>query len=66
MLLQKIEEHLRRMRMAPTRFGREAVGDPNFIDNLRDGRRPRPATVAKVMAYIASRPRGRGAPQRKR
>jgi hypothetical protein len=52
MLLAKIETYLRSTRMAPTRFGREAVGDPQFVFNLRDGRRPRRCTVERVLRYI--------------
>lgn len=52
MLLDDIERHLRRKRMATTRFGRDAVGDPNLIDDLRDGRRLRPSTIARVRAYL--------------
>ena len=52
MLLQRIERHLRLRRMTPTRFGREALGDPNFVLNLKDGREPRLKTVRKVEAYI--------------
>ncbi len=53
MLLREIELCLRRHRMAPTRFGRDAVGDPCFVFELKDGRLPRARTVARVEAYIA-------------
>ena len=52
MLLQRIERHLRLRRMTPTRFGREALGDPNFVLNLKDGREPRLKTVRRVEAYL--------------
>ncbi len=52
MLLQRIEKHLRARRMPPTRFGREAVGDPKFVFELRDGREPRSRTVARVLRYL--------------
>jgi hypothetical protein len=52
MLLQRIERHLRRRRMSPTRFGREAVGDPNLISQLKDGREPRSATVQRIVDYL--------------
>jgi 2,4-dienoyl-CoA reductase-like NADH-dependent reductase (Old Yellow Enzyme family) len=52
MLLQRIERYLRAHRISTSRFGREAVRDPNFIENLRNGRQPRPETVCKVLAYI--------------
>lgn len=52
MLLQRIENHLKARRMPPTRFGREAVGDPSFVFNLRDGREPRSGTVRRVLEYL--------------
>jgi hypothetical protein len=52
MLLDLIDDYLRQHRMAPTRFGRDAVGDPNFVLNLRDGRRPRKRTAKRVMRFI--------------
>jgi hypothetical protein len=52
MLLQRIERHLRMRRMTPTRFGREAVGDPNLISQLRDGRELRTATAQRVVDYL--------------
>ena len=53
MLLTQIEKHLREVGIGPARFGRDAVGDPSFVFELRRGRDPRPSTVAKVLAYIA-------------
>ncbi len=52
MLLLRIERHLRLRRMTPTRFGREAVGDPNLISQLRDGRELRTATAQRVVDYL--------------
>ncbi len=52
MLLLRIERHLRLRRMSPTRFGREAVGDPNLISQLRDGRELRTATAQRVVDYL--------------
>ncbi|OHT19067.1 hypothetical protein BHE75_01049 [Sphingomonas haloaromaticamans] len=52
-LLSTIERHLRRNRVPPTRFGREAVNDPRFVLDLRRGREPRAATRDRVLAYIA-------------
>ena len=51
-LLREVERFLRRSEVAPTRFGREVVGDPRFVFDLRNGRDPRPATVARVLAYL--------------
>lgn len=53
-LLQAIERHLRAVHVASSRFGRLAAGDPRFVFDLRRGREPRPATVARVRAFIAA------------
>ena len=52
MLIRRIDAFLRSTRTAPTRFGRDAVGDPNFVLNLRDGREPRASTVRRVTRYL--------------
>jgi len=52
-LLITVERHLRRKSMAPSRFGRDVTGDPRFVFDLRRGREPRPATRARVLAFIA-------------
>lgn len=52
MLLSRIERHLKATRTPPTRFGRDALGDPCFVFELRDGREPRPKTVKRVNAYL--------------
>lgn len=51
-LLREVEKFLRESDVAPTRFGRDAVGDPRFVFDLRNGRDPRPSTVARVRAYL--------------
>jgi hypothetical protein len=51
-LLRRIEIHLRKTGIPPTRFGREAVHDPRFVYDLRNGRQPRAATAARVFAYV--------------
>ena len=51
-LLRDVEKFLRRSETAPTRFGRDAVGDPRFVFDLRNGRDPRPRTEERVRAYI--------------
>lgn len=52
MLLNRIEDFMRERRMAPTRFGREAVGDAKFVLQLRAGREPRTRTIDRVLAYL--------------
>lgn len=53
-LLDRIEMHLKETRMSPTRFGRRAVGDPRFVLDLREGRRPRARTLRRVEKYLTS------------
>ena len=52
MILDRIDTYLRATRSTPSRLGRDAVGDPNFVTNLRDGRRPRQSTLERVIAFI--------------
>lgn len=51
-LLREVEKFLRVRQVAPTRFGRDVVGDPRFVFDLRNGREPRPQTVARVRRYL--------------
>lgn len=51
-LLRQIERYLTQTAMPPTRFGREAVRDPRFVFDLRNGREPRPQTAARVRAWL--------------
>ena len=52
MLLQAVEQHIKATRTPPTRFGRDSVGDPRFVFDLRAGREPRRTTVERVMRYL--------------
>ena len=38
--------------MPAARFGREAMGDPRFVFDLRNGREPRQRTVDRVLAFL--------------
>lgn len=51
-LLGRIEAHIAREGLPPTRFGREVLGDPSFVRDLRHGRTPRPKTAARILAYL--------------
>lgn len=51
-LLLRIERHVRSRRIPPSRFGRDAMGDPQFLFDLRDGRVLRQRTVCKLSAYL--------------
>lgn len=52
-LLERIENHLRDNDISATTFGREAVGDPRFVLDLRNGRNPRRKTVMRLVTYLA-------------
>jgi hypothetical protein len=52
MILDRIDHYLRCSKTSPSRLGRDAVGDPNFVMNLRDGRQPRKATLDRVLAFL--------------
>lgn len=51
-LLSRIEHYLARTATAPTTFSRAATHDPRFVFDLRNGRSPRPATAARVNAWL--------------
>lgn len=51
-ILRDVEIYLRTSKVPPARFGREALGDPRFVFDLRNGREPRPQTIARVRAYL--------------
>lgn len=52
MLIRKIERFLSHHAMPRTKFGRLAAHDPRFVDDLRNGREPRPATAARVEHFM--------------
>ncbi len=52
MLLLLIERYLRRTGTTPTGFGRAALGDPNLVRQLRDGRELRLRTAQRIVAYL--------------
>jgi 2,4-dienoyl-CoA reductase-like NADH-dependent reductase (Old Yellow Enzyme family) len=58
--LSEIEAFLARERAAPSTFGRAAVGDPNFVRQLREGRAPSLRLVDRARAYMAARRRAAG------
>ena len=41
-------------RMAPSRFGRDALGDPGFVAELRKGRCPNLRTIERARAFITA------------
>jgi hypothetical protein len=53
-LLRDVERFLKAGKLSAARFGREVMGDPRFVFDLRQGREPKPQTVEKVKAYLES------------
>jgi hypothetical protein len=51
-LFSRIQLYLRRSGVSASRFGRDVLGDPNFVGDLRSGREPRLATVRQILAYL--------------
>jgi hypothetical protein len=56
-LMRRIQLFLRRADMAPTRFGREAVGDTRLVSDMRNGRELRESTAARVHAWLDAQER---------
>ena len=54
MLLRKIEKFLRETGMAWTKFGRLAAHDPRFVEDLRNGRTPRPETEERIEHFMST------------
>ncbi|PKB25071.1 hypothetical protein B0I00_0252 [Novosphingobium kunmingense] len=52
MLITRIERFLRETGMPWTKFGRLAAHDPRFVQDLRNGRSPRPATEQRVEHFM--------------
>lgn len=52
-VLPHVEAFLATSGMAKTSFGTEAAGDPNLVDDLRNGREPRRKTRERIMRFIA-------------
>ena len=52
MLISRIERFLRETDMPWTKFGRLAVRDPRFVQDLRNGRLPRPSMEQRVEHFM--------------
>lgn len=52
MLIRQIERFLQDTGMPWTRFGRLAVHDPRFVEDLRNGRSPRNHTERRVEHFM--------------
>ena len=55
-----VEEFLERTGFKTTEFGRQAVGDPSLVLNLRRGRSPTLATADRILGFIAESDRANG------
>ena len=51
-LLEQIESYLARTKLPPSTFGRLALGDPRFVDDLHAGRKLRLKTQERVRCYL--------------
>ncbi len=51
-LLRDVEKFLYQSNLSAARFGREVMGDPRFVFDLRRGREPREPTERRVRAYL--------------
>jgi len=51
-LLTLINRFIRHHAMHPTRFGRDAIGDPHLIKDLREGRRLLRPTERRIRAFM--------------
>jgi hypothetical protein len=52
-LLSRIETFLKgRPDISTSRFGKDAVGDPNFVKDLREGREPRRKTIQRAEEFL--------------
>jgi len=54
MLIRKIERFLDAHAMPRTKFGRLAAHDPRLVDDLRNGREPRPAMTSRVEHFMSN------------
>ena len=52
-LIDEIEAFLERTKMSATAFGKIALNDPPFVQQVRDGRDVKWSTVEKVRAFMA-------------
>jgi hypothetical protein len=58
--LDAIEGYLARTGTKPSKFGRQAAGDPSLVLSLRRGRSPTLATADRILAFIQRQERPRG------
>ena len=54
-VVEQIDGFLARHAMAPTRFGRDALGEPSFVSMVRAGRTPGLETLTKLRDFMRER-----------
>ena len=54
-VVEKIDSFLARHDMAPTRLGRDALGEASFVSMVRAGRTPGLGTLAKLRDFMRER-----------
>lgn len=59
--LNEIEAFLERQGLSATAFGRLALKDPNFVGDLRAGRKPNLGVVERVQNFMAAQTEGAAA-----
>ena len=52
LFMARVDAFLERTGVGPTTLGRQAVGDPNLVRELRHGRSPMLATVDQILAFM--------------
>lgn len=58
MILRRIELFLARTGMPWTKFGRIVAHDPRLVQDMRNGRQPRPEMVARIEAFLSAEHEG--------
>lgn len=61
-LLASIKAFIDRHNMAPTRFGRDATGEPQLIDSIEKGRSPSLNTLQRIAAFMKAKDEEAGFP----
>lgn len=54
-VVELIDTFLSRHDMAPSRFGRDAFGEPQFVSSVRNGRTPGLSTLRKMRKFMCER-----------
>lgn len=60
-LIARIDAFLKRHDMAESRLGRDATGEAQLVDDIRNGRSPRLATLQKLAEFMRERDAAAGA-----